>query len=120
MQRVSLNYTLHSTNTAVLSNTSQSVQYTEHSGKELDTWPATFLELAWRKWRVEGKWLDRSWKLLDLINKQNNTINLNNSFFIENEKELLRWDLNPRHTACKADALTTELHGGSSMVATVQ
>ena len=50
------------------------------------------------------------WKLLDLRkSKQGNTINLNISFSMENEKELLRWDLNPQHTAYEADALPTEL-----------
>ena len=43
-------------------------------------------------------------KLLDLHrSKQGNTTNLNISF--SNEKELLRWDSDPQHTAYKADAL---------------
>ena len=37
------------------------------------------------------------------INKQGNTTNLNNSFFTERKKELLRWD------SKAADALTTKL-----------
>ena len=43
------------------------------------------------------------------INIEGKTTNPNNSFFSEKKKELLGWDLNPRHTACYADALTTEL-----------
>ena len=49
-------------------------------------------------------------KTLRPINiKQGKTTNPNNSFFSEKKKELLGWDSNPRHTACWADALTTEL-----------
>ena len=43
---------------------------------------------------------------LQYIN-QSNTTNLNISFSME--KELLRWELNPRHAAHKADALPTEV-----------
>ena len=49
-----------------------------------------------------------AWKLLDLHkSNQGNTTNLNISFSIsmENEKELLEWDLNPRHTAYEAAQL---------------
>ena len=49
-------------------------------------------------------------KILRPINiKQSKTTNPNNSFFSEKKKELLGWDSNPQHTACQADALTTEL-----------
>ena len=41
--------------------------------------------------------------------KQGSTTNLNISSSVENEKELLRWDLNPRYTAYEDDALPTEL-----------
>ena len=51
-----------------------------------------------------------TWKLLDLHkSKQGNTTNLNISFSMENEKELLRWDSNPQCTLNKADTLPTEL-----------
>ena len=40
--------------------------------------------------------------------KQGNTTNLD-IFSMENEKELLRWDSNPRHTAYEAAALPAEL-----------
>ena len=43
------------------------------------------------------------------IVRPGNTTNLNIFFSIENKKELLRWDSNPRHTAYEADALPTEL-----------
>ena len=49
-------------------------------------------------------------KTLRPINiKQSKTPNPNNSSFSEKKKELPGWDSNPRHTACQADALTTEL-----------
>ena len=38
----------------------------------------------------------------------NNTTNQVVSFSMGNEKDLLRWDSNPRHTAYEADALPTE------------
>ena len=51
-----------------------------------------------------------AWKLLDLDkSKQGNTTNLNIFFFMENKKDLFRWDLNPQHTAYEADALPNEL-----------
>ena len=47
--------------------------------------------------------------ILDLSRqgKAGNTANLNSFHFTE--KELLRWNLNPQHTAYKADALPTEV-----------
>ena len=49
-------------------------------------------------------------KTLRPINiKQGKITNQNNSFFSEKKEELLGWDSDPRHTACQADVLTTEL-----------
>ena len=56
---------------------------------------------------------------LYVLNKQGKTTNLDNSFYMENEKELLGWDSNPRHTACYADALPLS-YRGSSMVGSNQ
>ena len=51
-----------------------------------------------------------AWKLLGLHkSKQGNTTNLNIFFPWKMNKELLRWDSNPRHTAYEADDLPTEL-----------
>ena len=62
--------------------------------------------------------LHSTWILLDLLHKskRGNTTNLNNSFSMENEKELLRWDSNPRHTAsyigrCSTTELPRQLNG---------
>ena len=55
------------------------------------------------KWEVVYMGTDRPKSM------QGNTTNPNSSFSRENEKELLRWDSNPQHTAHEADALPTEL-----------
>ena len=49
-------------------------------------------------------------ELLDIHkSEQGNTTNMNISFSMEKEKELLRWDSNPQYTAYEADALPIEL-----------
>ena len=55
-----------------------------------------------------------AWKQLDRHkSKQGNTTNMNISSSMENEKRAaqvrVRWDSNPWHTACEADALPTEI-----------
>ena len=47
------------------------------------------------------------WELLDL--NQSKAKQLTLFFHGKLKKELLRWDLNPRHTTYEADALPTEL-----------
>ena len=64
---------------------------------------------------MDGLILYGAWKLLDLINKQGNTTNLNNSFFTENEKRAAQVGLESTTYCllgrCSSSKLQRQLNG---------